>query len=84
VDKEVNTLLRENKQIPVRELRAPREHPGAPRPAMNTFAARRPRASHTEVNVRSLQRGIVLMTILEPCRGINPFVFQGVAKSPEE
>ncbi len=78
--REVSILLQESKQISVRELRVPSEQPGLPRPATDVFTARRPRISRAfrmDVNTCTMRRGIILMTILEPCRGVNPFVFRG-------
>lgn len=76
-DREVNILLQESKRIPSREPRGPSEQPGLARPAMEVFTARRPRTLRIDANARTMRRGIILMTILEPCRGVNPFVFRG-------
>ncbi len=76
-DGEVIPLLQERTPIPLREPRGPREQPGPSRPTTETFAARRHRIPHMDTNTRTMRRGIILMTILEPCRGINPFVFRG-------
>jgi hypothetical protein len=75
-DRGVNTLLQESTRIPVREPGGPTEQPGLAQPATDAFTTRRPRTSHIDVNTRSMRRGIILMTILEPCRGVNPFVFR--------
>jgi len=74
-DREVS-ILQESKRIPVREPGGPSEQPGLARPATDAFTTRRPRTSHIDVNTRSMRRGVILMTILEPCRGVNPFVFR--------
>lgn len=76
-DREVNILLRESKRIPLREPRGPSEQPGLARPAMEAFTTRRPRTLRIDAKARTMRRGIILMTILEPCRGVNPFVFRG-------
>lgn len=76
-DREVSTSFQARKPIPIREPRGPSEQPGPARPVTEAFTARHPRISHIDVNTRSMRRGIILMTILEPCRGVNPFVFRG-------
>ena len=75
-DRKVNTFLQESQRIPVREPGVPSEQPGLARPTTEAFTAIRLRTSHIDVDTRSMRRGIILMTILEPCRGVNPFVFR--------
>ncbi len=78
-DRKVNTLLQESQRIPVREPGVPSEQPSQARPATEVFTARRPHISRMfrmEANPHTMRRGIILMTILEPCRGVNPFVFR--------
>jgi len=75
-DREVITLLQESKPIPVREPRGPSEQPGLARPVTEAYTARRLRILYMDANTRTMRRGIILMTILEPCRGVNPFVFR--------
>jgi len=80
VDREVSTFFQESRRIPLREPRGLSEQPGLAGPATDAFTARRPhisRAFPMDVNTRTMRRGIILMTILEPCRGVNPFVFRG-------
>lgn len=75
-DREVITRLQESKRIPVHKPRDPSEQPDLARPGMEAFSARHPRTVRIDANARSMRRGIILMTILEPCRGVNPFVFR--------
>ena len=75
-DREVSALIQESKRIPVREPGGPTEQPAPARLATDAFTIRRPRPSHIDVNTGSMRRGIILMTILEPCRGVNPSVFR--------
>ncbi len=78
-DREVSTILQESTRIPVREPGGPTEQPGLARPATEAFTARRPHISRmfcNEANPQTMRRGIILMTILEPCRGVNPLVFR--------
>jgi hypothetical protein len=80
VDRKVVTRLQESKRTPVREPRGPSEQPGLARRATEAFTARHPHISRTfrmDANTRTMRRGIILMTILEPCRGVNPFEFRG-------
>ncbi|MDR4465202.1 MAG: hypothetical protein MRJ66_13130 [Nitrospira sp.] len=79
-DGDVNTVRYESKRIPVRKAQGPGEQPGSARRIRNALAARRSRTSHIDVDTRSMRRGIVLMTILDPCRGVNPYVFRGEVK----
>jgi hypothetical protein len=77
VDREAITRLQESQRIPVRKPRGSSEQSDLARPATEAFTTRRLRTSHIDLNTRSMRRGIILMTILEPCRGVNPFEFRG-------
>ena len=76
-DREVITRIQDSKRIPVREPRGSSEQPDLTRPATEALTTRRLRTSHIDLNTRSMRRGIIFMTILEPCRGVNPFEFRG-------
>jgi hypothetical protein len=57
---------------PVSEM--PREGPmRAPLPAVAPPAAKRPQARWPVGSLRDARRGIVLMTLLGPCRGVEPY-----------
>lgn len=64
------------KRVPIQEPRGRKEGSGQARPARDAFTARRPPTFRIDTHARNMRRGIVLMTILEPCRGVNPFVFR--------
>ena len=79
-DREVITRIQDSKRIPVREPRGSSEQPDLTRPATEALTTRRPHISRMfrmEANPHTMRRGIILMAILEPCRGVNPFVFRG-------
>ncbi|MDH4088116.1 MAG: hypothetical protein OEV71_10630 [Nitrospira sp.] len=76
-DRVVNILLQESKRIPVREPGGLTQQPGLARPATEAFSARRPPTFRIDANARTMRHGIILMTILGPCRGVNPFEFHG-------
>ncbi|MDH5740561.1 MAG: hypothetical protein OEY77_09580, partial [Nitrospira sp.] len=76
-DREVITRLQESKRTPVREPHGSSEQPDLTRPATEALTTRCLRTSHIDLNTRSMRRGIIMMTILEPCRGVNPFEFHG-------
>jgi hypothetical protein len=73
----VDIPFQKSKRIPIQEPRGQSERPGLARPARDAFTARRPPTFRIDANARSMRHGIILMTILEPCRGVNPFEFRG-------
>lgn len=76
-DREVITRLQGSKRTPLRKPRDPSEQPDLARPGMEAFSTRHPHRVRIDANARSMRRGIIFMTILEPCRGVNPFEFRG-------
>jgi len=60
------------RRVPIRDLRGPREAPRVERPAVEAFPTvlrQRPRIA---ADARAMRRGIVLMAVLGPCRGLEP------------
>ena len=64
------------KRVRRRESRGPSEQQGVTRPVMEAFPATRRPSRRIEASAPNMRQGIILMTILEPCRGCNPFVFR--------
>jgi len=59
------------RRVPIRELRGPSEAPRVVRPAMEAVPATRRGRAHITANARAMRRGIVLMAVLGPCRGVE-------------
>jgi len=72
----VEIPFQKSKRIPIQEPRGQSEEPGLARPARDAFTAKQPPAFRIDANARTMRRGIILMTILEPCRGAKPFMWQ--------
>ncbi|NGZ97209.1 MAG: hypothetical protein CV089_14005 [Nitrospira sp. WS110] len=73
---EVDIPSQKSKRVPIQEPRGRNERSGQARPARDAFTARRLPTFRIDTHARNMRRGVILMTILEPCRGVNPFVFR--------
>ena len=60
------------KEAPIRESRGPGAEPHNKRPAMERFPTVRRRRPRIAADVQAMRRGIVLMAVLGPCRGLEP------------
>ncbi|HEU4505720.1 MAG TPA: hypothetical protein VFR79_12860 [Nitrospira sp.] len=60
------------RRVPVRKSRGLRETPRTERPAMEAFPAARRRQLLIAATAPDMRRGIILMTVLGPCRGLEP------------
>lgn len=61
------------RRVPIRESRGPSEESLVARPAMEEFPATRRRWPRIAADAWDMRRGIVLMTVLGPCRGLEPY-----------
>jgi hypothetical protein len=83
IEPEVPEATRRAKAAPPRPASAPGRFPAserlregpmrAPLPAVGPPAAKRPQARWPVGSLRDARRGIVLMTLLGPCRGVEPY-----------
>ena len=60
------------KRVPIRESRGPSEAPRIVRPATDAGPAARRWQPQVVATARDMRRGIVLMAVLGPCRGLEP------------
>lgn len=60
------------RRVPIRESRRPSEAPRIVRPATDTCPAARRRQPQVTATALDMRRGIVLMAVLGPCRGLEP------------
>lgn len=61
-----------NKRVPIRELPGPSEAPRIVRPATDARSAVRRWQPRVAATAQAMRRGIVLMAVLGPCRGLEP------------
>ena len=60
------------KRVPILESRGPSDEPPVARPAMDAFPATRRRRPRVRLlHMQEARRGIVLMAVLGPCRGLE-------------
>lgn len=62
-----------NTRVPIRESRRPSETPHRVRLATEASPAARRWQPRVAVSSRDMRRGIVLMAVLGPCRGLEPW-----------
>jgi len=60
------------KRVPIRESRRPSEVPRVVRSATDASPAARRWQPQVVATARDMRRGIVLMAVLGPCRGLQP------------
>jgi len=65
------------KRVPIRESRRPREAPRVVRSATDSSPAARRWQPQVVATARDMRRGIVLMAVLGPCRGLQPCSVSG-------
>ncbi len=61
------------KRVPIRESRRPSEAPRIVRSATDASPAARRRQPQVAATARDMRRGIMLMAVLGPCRGLEPY-----------
>jgi hypothetical protein len=64
-------------RVPIRESRRPREAPRVVRSATDASPAARRWQPQVVATARDMRRGIVLMAVLGPCRGLQPCSVSG-------
>ena len=72
-----NVPVAMKKRVPIRELRRPSEAPRLVRSATGTRPAVRRWQPQVAATARDMRRGIVLMAVLGPCRGLEPYSVGG-------
>ena len=65
------------KRVPIRESRRPGEAPRIVRSATGASPAARRWQPQVAATARDMRRGIVLMAVLGPCRGLQPCSVSG-------
>jgi hypothetical protein len=60
------------KRVPIRESRRPSEAPRIVRPTTDARPAARRWQPQVAATAQDMRRGIVLMAVLGPCRGLKP------------
>lgn len=66
------------KRVPIRESRGSSEAPRIVRPAAGARHAARRWQPQVKATARDMRRGIVLMAVLGPCRGREPYSVNSV------
>ena len=61
------------RRAPIRESCGPSDEPRVARSAMEEFPATRCRRPRVAADARGMRRGIMLMAVLGPCRGLKPY-----------